>query len=340
MSPFNGERGEDRAVTLLLGHEDMEALLSVEKSLEALRDALRQQADGRVQMPARQTMDAMDSPNWLRISSAFLNGADYMGFKSMNRAAGLGMRYLVALYRISTGELVAIMDANWLTTQRTAATNALGTHLLAPAASDRIGIIGSGVQAQAFIRAYASLRGLKGVTVYSPREESRQSFAEAIQRDLGIDANAVDSAEKVARECETAVLAMRAPFEPVYRAEWLRPGVHVTGLSSVRKEAREVEDEVWSSSDLVVVDDRGTVFQSGDGLSVAASGAFAPERCVELHEVVTGLAGRRDSQQVTLFKSAGNAMQDVAVAIGAFETAVATGRGREIEQFPIVKPYD
>lgn len=325
-------------MTLLLRHADMEALLSVESSVEALRAALRQQADGRVQMPARQTMDAQDSPNWLRISSAFLNGSDYMGFKSMNRAAGLGMRYLVALYRISTGELVALMDANALTTARTAATNALGTHLLAVPDSDRVGVIGAGVQARAFLHAYAALRPLRGITVFSPREESRTAFAAEMRAELGLDAQAVDSAEKVARDCETTVLAMRAPFEPVYRAEWLRPGAHITGLSSVRKEAREVEDAIWTSADLVVVDDRGTVFQSGDGLAAAAAG-YDPERCVDLCDVATGQAGRGDPSQITLFKSAGNAMQDIALAIGAYEGAVAAGRGSDLGGFPAVKPY-
>lgn len=326
-------------MTLLLTDEDMEELLNVGDSIAALRSALDEQATGLVQMPTRQTMDALNSHNWLRISTAFLNRADYMGFKSMNRAEGLGMRYLVALYRISSGELVALMDANLLTTHRTAATSAIGTDLLAPSDSKSVGIIGSGVQAKAFLRAYAVLRPLETVAIFSPREESRLAFAEFVQHELGIAASTCTSPETLAQASDTIVLAMRAPFEPVFRTEWLRPGVHVTGLSSVRKEAREVEDGVWRASSLVVADDRGTVFQSGDGLSASASDSIRPEDVPELWELIAGRAGRAEEKDVTLFKSAGCAMQDIAVAVSAFERASERGLGRDLGTFPIVKPY-
>lgn len=323
---------------LLLDEHDMEELLDVRKAIEALRRALDEQSKGQVQMPPRQTTDAQDGQNWLRISTVFLNGSGYMGFKAMNRAAGLGMRYLVGLYRIETGELLALMDANLLTTRRTAATSALGTHLLAPADVNSLGIIGTGVQARAFLAAYASLRPLEGISVFSPREESRRDFVDHARSTLGLEVTPVGSAEDVARAHPVTALAIRAPREPVYRQEWLRPGVHVTGLSSVRAEAREVEDGVWTSANVVVLDDRGTVFQSGDGLSAAAAGVD-PASLPELWELQAGKVARTSPEQITLFKSSGNAMQDIAVATGVYELAVEQQRGREQGAFPAVKPY-
>lgn len=324
---------------LLLDANDMDGLLDIERSIEELRNALAEQSKGQVQMPARQTTDTQDGQNWLRISSAFLNGSGYMGFKAMNRAAGLGMRYLVALYKIETGELLSIMDANWLTTRRTAATNAIGTDLLAPKGEMTLGVIGSGVQARAFVQAYSKLRKLEKVTVYSPRQESRSSFVQWIEGQLGIHCVAVDDAETLARNCNVTVLAMRAPREPVFRTDWLRPGVHVTGLSSVRPEAREIEDEVWEKSDLVVLDDRGTVFQSGDGRSVASRGIESGS-IPELWELASGKVSRSSEREITLFKSSGNAMQDIAVAVGVYKLAVENGKGTVIDTFPEVKPYD
>jgi len=324
---------------LLLDATDMEELLDVERAIDALRRALGEQALGQVQMPPRQTTDAQDGQNWLRISTVFLNGSGYMGFKAMNRAAGLGMRYLVGLYRVQTGELLSLMDANLLTTRRTAATSALGTHLLAPVGERSVGIVGTGVQARAFLAAYASLRELDRVFVFSPRPESRESFAGTARDELGLTVETMGSAEDVARACPVTVLAMRAPREPVYRADWLRPGVHVTGLSSVRPEAREIDDGVWAGSDVVVLDDRGTVFQSGDGRSAAAAGISA-DSLPELWELVAGKVGRTSPDQVTLFKSSGNAMQDIAVATGVYELACERSRGRDQGAFPAVKPYD
>lgn len=323
---------------LLLDGREMEDLLDVRRAIHEVRRAHEEQARGQVQMPPRQTTDTQDGQNWLRISQAFLNGSGYMGFKAMNRAAGIGMRYMIGLYRIDNGELLSLMDANWVTTRRTAATNALGTDLLAPREERTVGIIGSGVQARAFLEAYATLRDLERVCVFSPRPESRADFAAAMGSRLGLTIHALDSAAAVANECSTVVLAMRAPRAPVYEAAWLRPGVHVTGLSSVRPEAREVEDRVWSQSDLVVVDDRVTVFHSGDGRSAVTAG-IVPDDLPELFELVAGKVGRAGNGDVTMFKSAGNAMQDIAVAVGAYHLAKEGGAGREIPDFPEIKTY-
>lgn len=326
-------------MTLVLDAKEMEGLLDVGRAIEELRGALGEQARGLVQMPPRQTTDAAGGQNWLRISQAFLNGSDVMGFKAMNRSAGNGMRYLIGLYRISSGELLAVMDANWVTTRRTAATSALGTHLLAPPAEHRVGIVGAGVQARAFVEAYQSLRPLQEVVVHSPRPESRDAFAASVAADLHVEARAVGSAAEVAQACPVTVLAMRAPFEPVYLADWLRPGVHVTGLSSVRAEAREIADEVWAAADVVVVDDRGTVGQSGDGRSATAAGVVDLAQLPELWQLVDQTVGRTSAEQVTLFKSAGNALQDIAVASGAYQLALERRRGVDVGAFPEVKPY-
>lgn len=323
---------------LLLEESDVVALLDIGRSLEELRRALAEQHAGQVQMPPRQTTDVHEGGHWLRISQAFLNGSGFMGFKSMNRAAGLGMRYLIGLYRIETGELLSVMDANWVTTRRTAATSALGTHLLAPASDRRIGVIGTGVQARAFAAAYAVLRPLEEIVVFSPRPDSRADFARTVGAELGVPVTPVGSAAAVAEACPTTALAIRAPQQPVYLAEWLRPGCHVTGLSSVRAEAREVDDELWKRSDVVVVDDRGTVGQSGDGRAAAASGVDV-DALPELHDLEAGAVGRTDASQVTLFKSAGNAMQDIAVAVGVYRLAVERAVGTEVGAFPAVKPY-
>lgn len=325
-------------MTLVLDARDMDGLLEVDRSIEELCSALTEQAKGLVQMPPRQTTDTQDGQNWLRISQAFVNGSDVMGFKAMNRSAGNGMRYLIALYRISTGELLALMDANWVTTRRTAATSALGTDLLAPAEDRRVGIIGSGVQARAFAAAYGTLRPLEEIVVFSPRPESRNGFAADVGAELGVAVTVADSPEAVAAKCPVTVLAMRAPRAPVYQASWLRSGGHVTGLSSVRPEAREVEDAVWHQADVVVVDDRGTVGQSGDGRSVAAGG-FDLGGTPELWQLVSGQVSRNSAEQVTLFKSAGNALQDISVAAGAYHLAVERGRGRDLGAFPELKPY-
>ncbi|MDA8063611.1 MAG: ornithine cyclodeaminase family protein [Actinomycetota bacterium] len=323
-------------MTLLLDAVTLQEVLDVQASIGELRTACQEQADDLVTMPPRQTVDARDGRGWLRISMAFLNGSGFMGFKAMNRAPGIGMRYIVGLYEIGSGELVAMMDADAVTTQRTAATNALGTHLLAPAGETTVGILGSGVQARALLRAYAHLRRLDHVYVHSPRREAREDCAAWARRDLQVEATAVDDPAQLAESSPVTVVALRASSTPVYRTEWLRPGGHVTGLSSVRPEAREVEEAVWPACDVIVVDDRSSVEVSGDG---HATGGADLSALPELWELVAGRVGRTSDGQRTMFKSSGNALQDIAVAIGAYRRARAMGLGQDLGPFPTTKPY-
>ena len=332
---------------LILDHRQVNSLLTPELALDALRSGLAEQAAGNVQMPPRQTTDAGDGKggldrhtgaNWLRISSAFLNSSGVMGFKAMNRAAGLGMRYLIGLYDIASGELLALLDADEVTTARTAAVSALGTHLLADPSSTTVGILGSGVQARALITAYAKLCTVDRVLVFSPTPASRDSFAALVSETIGVPAESVGDPEAVT-EATTVLVAVRATRDPVFLAKWLRPGMHVTGLSSVRYDAREVDDETWRRADIVVVDDRVNVAQSGDALSISRTGAYDLSRAPELWSAYQGDVARTRTDEITLFKSAGNAMQDITLAGAVARRAREQGMGLDVPDFPNVKPY-
>ena len=327
-------------MALLLDASDMRHVLPLADTRGALLDSHQQWAKGLVDVPPRLTADARDGKGWITVGPALMNGSGYMGFKSMNRRPGLGVRYLVMLYEISSGALLALMDANALTTARTAATNAIGTAALARKDARTLGIVGSGVQARAALRELAELRQFDRITVFSPRPESRDDFAAHIREHYQLPVQTAASCEHVAAENDILLLAFRAPTQPVLAAEWLRPGMHVTGLSSVRPEAREVADEVWLRSDVVVLDGLGSVAQSGDGRSITARGIDLGAY-PELWEVTTGKAsGRTGAEQITLFKSSGDSAQDVAAAAAAYEKAVELGIGRELGDFPEVKPYE
>lgn len=325
---------------LLINGEEMAEAIAATDLIEAMRGVSLERAEGKVSVPPRITADAAGDNGWLRVGPALLNGSGVMGFKSMNRRPRVGMRYMVALYSIETGELLALVDANLLTTARTAATNALGTHLLAPAGARTLGVVGSGFQADAAIAEIYKLRDFERVVLFSPRQSSRERFAAVVEERTGRPVTIVESAEQVAAACDALLLAFRAPTEPVLRAGWLRPGMHVTGLSSVRPEAREVDDETWTRCDVVVIDDAGSVRQSGDGRSLIAAGGSIDDQD-ELWQLVSGaVPGRVADEQISMFKSSGNSEQDIAAAAAVFSTALEMGLGRDLGEFPEVKPYD
>jgi alanine dehydrogenase len=325
---------------LLLEHDQVAGLLSPEEIIESLRGVLLEQSKGLVQVPARTTVDSSSGHGWLRMMPAILNGSKVMGFKAMHSTPGVGVGYYVALYDLPTGELLAEMDADWLTAQRTAATAAIGVDMLAAKSIHSVGILGSGEQARSMLVASSKVRWLPAVKVFSPTRSNREAFAERMGRELGLDITPVDSAEKAVVGSDLLLSVYRAGTTPVVLGDWIGPGMHICAASSVRPAARELEDDVWRKVTTVVLDDRGHAFESGDGRSALASKSVDPERAVELWELVGGQkAGRSNASDITLFKSVGTALQDLAVAKAIYDRAKAKGLGHELGRFPRMRPH-
>lgn len=320
-------------MAFLLQDKDVKGLLTMEEAIRALERGALEQSRGATLLPRRLTVDV--GPGWLRIMPAALLESGVMGFKEMHLTKGVGVRYLINLYDVASGALQATMDADWITVIRTAATSALATRYMARAEVTRIGLLGSGEQARAHLLALSCVRRFEEVRVYSPRPLRRQAFCDWVRRELGLDGRAAASPEEAVVDADLVVAAFRASGTPVLRAAWLRPGTHIVGISSVRAEAREIEDAVWKVSDRIVVDDRAHVLESGDGRSAVASGSLNPDDAAELWQVVSGqVPGRERDEEITLFKSVGTALQDLAVAAAVYERARREGVGLDIGEFP------
>jgi len=178
---------------LLLEHDDIAGLLSPVEVIEALREALLEQSKGLVQVPPRTTVESSAGFGWLRTMPAILNGSKVMGFKAMHSTPSVGVGYFVDLYDLPTGELLAMMDADWLTAQRTAATAAIGVDTLASKTIRTVGVLGSGEQARSMLIAASKVRHLPQVNIFSPTPAHRQAFAETIGLEQGLNVKPVDS---------------------------------------------------------------------------------------------------------------------------------------------------
>lgn len=328
-----------RIVAIILRHEDIVGLLSTDEVIAAVRAGLVEQAAGQVQVPPRITIDSTSGNGWLRVMPTILNGSGVMGYKAMHATPKVGVRYLVALYDLPSGELLAHMDADWLTAQRTAATAAVAADVLANPAIRQVGLIGSGEQAQALLTAMSCIRTLPRVLVFSPTPGNRARFAAAMSERLTLDVRAVDSPQAALQESDLVLSAFRSGTSPVVQAGWIRPGAHVTAISAVRPEARELEADVWGKADLVAVDDRAHAFESGDGTAALNAGNLRPEDAAELWELLGGQrSGRRRAEDITLFKSVGTASQDLAIAAAIYRRAQERGLGQDLGEFPHIRP--
>lgn len=323
-------------MTILLRDEHIAQLISVRDAIEAVATGLREQAAGQIQLPLRMTVDT--PTGWLRYMPAIMAGSGYMGYKVMHSAKGIGVGYLVTLYDLASGQLLALIDAANLTALRTAATTAIATEFLARPDATALGVLGSGEQARVHLTAMCAVRNIQRVTVFSPRTEHRQEFAELMSRQVRATVEAVNHPRDAVRDSDIVVIAVRADHEPVFYGEWLASGMHVNGISSVRPTAREIDDAVWTKSDVIAVDDRVHVLESGDGRSLLRTRAIDPERMVELWELVGRTRpGRQRSNEITLFKSVGNALQDLALAVALYRRAIEAGVGDDLGDIPRLK---
>lgn len=322
-------------MVLVLSHDDVCAAVTMADAVEAMESAFREQGEGRVQQPQRLNLRA--GKGWLRIGPAVLEGSGWMGFKAMNLCPGHGVRYVVLLYTVADGALQAIVDAQHLTTLRTGGTSAVATRRLARPEPTTVAVLGSGVEARAQLEAMHAIGLARAARVWSPTPTHRERFAAEMSARLGIPVEAVPDGETAVRGAGLVVAAVRAP-ETVLAATWLAPGTHVNSVGTARPDQREIDPATFTRAAVVVVDTREGVFgEAGD--AIAARDVFRPEQAHELADLVVGRAPRRTRpDEITLFKSVGTAVQDVALAAMVFERARARGLGQPAPaNFPVIK---
>lgn len=323
-------------MTLYLSGGDVRALGTHEVTMAAARDAVAAERAGRTVVPPRMDVDL--EHGFLRVMPAAFN--DLMGLKVMTLVRGLGTRYLILLYRQSTGELVAVLDADEVTRLRTAATTAYAGELLAPEGATRLGLVGSGFEAEGHLRAFARLWPLEEVLVFSRTPQRREAFAARMSDELGIAVRPVATVAEAVGSVPVSVLATKAT-EPVVDGADFRPGAVVLSIGSTRPDLRELDRATLRRAATLLVDDpRQVRLESGDVIDALASGALTEDRIVGMAAAADGRRLERgDDRDLLAFKSVGTAIQDLALASAALEAARASGRGRELGELTRLKPF-
>jgi ornithine cyclodeaminase len=232
---------------------------------------------------------------------------------------------VIAIFDPENGTPLALMDGRYITATRTAAGSALATRLLAREDAEVLAILGTGVQAQSHARALPRVRAFKEVRV-AGRDRAR---AEALAAEIGAHARATDSYEEAVRGADVVAATTHAT-EPVVRYEWLAPGAHVNSVG-LNPTGREVDEQTVASA-VLVVESRESALAPPPAGAPELVGIATDRVQAELGELVAGTRpGRSSPEEVTLYKSVGVAVQDVAAA--ALVLAAAQGRsvGRAIE---------
>jgi len=274
--------------------------LRYEQLIPAVADALAALAAGQVVQPVRTVLPIEPHRGFFAVMPAYAGamGAKLVTFYPHN--VGVHTHHaLIVMLKPETGEPLAVLDGRLITEMRTAAASAVATQHLARKNASVLGIIGSGVQAGSHLAALRHVRAFKDVRVWSPRNAPAFAAKHGVQ--------AVASAEQAVRGADVVVVAASSTT-PVLQGRWLSPGAHVNAIGATRPNWRELDDDLVTTARVFVDSREAATRESGDVIA-------AKREVTEIGAVVSGAAqGRRNEQEITLFKSVGVAVEDVAAA--------------------------
>jgi ornithine cyclodeaminase/alanine dehydrogenase-like protein (mu-crystallin family) len=322
-------------VTLVLREDDIRRVLNIGDCVEWLEAAFRAYAAGQARNVPRARV--RHPGGVLHVLPAADLSVDAIGLKAYTSGRG-GTRFGVLLYRASTGELLALLESDYLGQVRTGSASGVATKYLAREDARRLGVYGTGRQAFTQVAAVAAVRRLESVTAWSRNAERREQFCRQVTQELGVPAQPAGSPEEAARG-QDVVVTITTARDPVLEGAWLEPGTHVNaaGTNSIVK--RELDDAAVERAGLIVVDSRPQArIECGDLLNPAERGVVDWDELAELGDVVAGRVARTDAQQITLFESQGLGLEDVTVAMRVYERARAAGLGQELDMFSEVQP--
>jgi alanine dehydrogenase len=308
----------------LLGLQETRAALPFRQLVEALRDMFAKGCE----MPVRHhhTVKVPGEPDaTLLLMPAWQEGG-YIGVKTVtvfpgNSARGrMAVNASYALMSAATGETLAMIDGGELTARRTAAASALAADYLARKEASHLLVAGTGRLALNLVEAHSSVRPIRRITIWG-RDQGKAEDVAARAAALGFEAKAAENLEAACAEADIVSCATLSPV-PIIKGEWLRPGVHVDLIGAFRPDTRESDDEAVRRSSVFVDTRAGATSEAGDIVIPIRTGVLKADAiAADLHELARGLhIGRTAEAEITLFKSVGAALEDLAGAILAYKS--------------------
>lgn len=321
-------------MTLHFTAPDVRALVTNEMALAAARDAVRAEADGETLTVPR--IDMPTPGGFLRVMPGRFRGLG--GTKTMSMTRGVGNRYLLTVYDLADGNVLAMLDADEITRLRTAATTTIaGEMLLGDEPPSRLGLLGTGFEARAHLRSLARRFMLKEVIVFSRDAERRARFADSMSSELGLSITPARSAEHAVQDMPLVCLATKNT-EPVVDGNAFCLGAVVLSIGSTRPDLRELDEQAFARASRVLVDSvAGVLADSGDVRAALESGALPEARITSMSEALAKASAEPGAPGLKVFKSVGTALQDLALAAAIIDVASGNGHGRELGELAALK---
>lgn len=324
---------------LILNATEVKQLLPMSDCIDVMAEALVALAQGQVYQPLRTVIRPPGAAGLMGLMPAYLSGDQpAYGLKAIcvfpgNPARGKDAHQGgVMLFDVETGEPLVLMNASAITEIRTAAVSAVATRLLAREDAGELAVIGAGVQARAHLEAIACVRPLRRVRVTSRNFDHAQALAQEMRSRYPFPIEAVSSVEAAVRGAGIIVTATTAT-QPILQRDWISPGAHLNAVGAVPPTAREIDSATVAVATLFVEQREAARSEAGDFLIPLREGVIGPDHIrAEIGEVLIGSKpGRTSPDEVTLFKSLGLAIEDVAAAGYVYRRARLLNVGASVE---------
>jgi ornithine cyclodeaminase/alanine dehydrogenase-like protein (mu-crystallin family) len=314
---------------LLLSEDDVRRLLTMDEALEAVEAGLKKLALDEAENVPRsrcRTDHAM-----LHVLPASAKGLGVLGYKAYVTGKK-GTNFQVALFDGRTGVQLALMQADYLGQVRTGAASGVATRLLARPEAATVGLYGTGKQARTQLLAVCKARPIRRVQVYGRDADRRRRFAEEMSAACGTEVVPVDRPEAAAEKLDIIITATSSR-EPVLRGAWVAEGAHLNVVGSNFLGKAEIDVDTVRRAGLVVVDSKEQAkIESGDLLPAVEQGVLHWSNLIDLSQAIVGAArGRKDPREITIFKSHGIGIEDIAVAARVYSRAKEQGVGRTLD---------
>lgn len=323
---------------LVLNRRDVQQLVPMRDAIELMKLAFQELSAGRAESPLRSVVPVADGAVTL-LMPAYVPAANALGFKVVsvfeeNMSRGLPtISAMVCLLDEETGQPAAVMNGAYLTALRTGAVSGAATDFLAREDSKHLVVIGAGAQGVTQAAAVAAVRPIERITVVDLSPESLERYRQQIESDWPdlLDRMETTSDSSVVADADVICTATTSR-KPVFSDAHVKPGTHINAIGAFKPDMQELPEETVSRATIVVDQVEAVLEEAGDVIIPIGKGTLDKGRIGrELGQIAAGEApGRASLDEVTLFKSVGNAVQDVTVARRAVERAHATGAGQQV----------
>lgn len=315
-------------MVLFLSEEDVLELFPMKQAIECIEASFMAQHSGTA---VNRSRERIFQPGFsLHYMAAAMADEHLAGMKIYTVASG-GARFLVLLFSAGTGDLLAVIEADHLGRIRTGAASGVATKYLADPDASNVGLVGAGRQARTQLEAVAAVRKIRAARVFARNEAHCAEFCREMSRRLKFSVEPAPSAEEATRFGDIVITATTSA-EPVIKGEWVRPRTHINAIGANISTRRELDDAVLRQAEVIAIDSRDQAKgEAGDLIQGLPAIGRSWDQVVELHDVIKSGGPRRNSDQgITVFKSCGIAIWDVAAAGLIYHEALKQGKGKPI----------